>query len=103
MVETTRALPASPQTVAAYLAVLEAARIRGIQITRTKIAKLLYLADLRAIEDNRPPVSGVEWKWLEHGPYNNDLLFLENELVSHKVITRQREPFYGGWLLMTGS
>ncbi|WP_433083803.1 type II toxin-antitoxin system antitoxin SocA domain-containing protein [Dactylosporangium sp. CA-052675] len=99
MVDLPRAIPVAPQTVAAYLAVLDVARQNGMQITRTKIAKLLYLADLGAVEDGSDPISGVEWKWLEHGPFNYDLLSLENLLVARSVVSRQREEFYGGWEL----
>ncbi|WP_432986786.1 Panacea domain-containing protein [Dactylosporangium sp. CA-233914] len=99
MVDLPRVMPVAPQTVAAYLAVLDVARLRGMQITRTKIAKLLYLTDLCAIEDGSNPISGVEWKWLDHGPYNNDLISLENLLVSTSLVSRQREEFYGGWEL----
>ncbi|MDG4803737.1 type II toxin-antitoxin system antitoxin SocA domain-containing protein [Micromonospora sp. WMMD980] len=90
---------ASARTAAAYLAVLGLARTLGYVITRLKIAKLLYLADLRAIEAGDDPVSGIQWKWLNYGPYNNSLLFLEDELVEAGVVRREPEPYYGGqWL-----
>lgn len=89
------ALPASPRTAAAYLAVLSLARARGHVITRVKMAKLLYLADLAAIREGDDPVSGVEWRWLNHGPFNNVLQFLENELVRRGVVKLQE--YYGGF------
>ncbi|GIJ07287.1 Panacea domain-containing protein [Micromonospora andamanensis] len=50
------------------------------------MAKLLYLADLAAVRESEDPVSGVEWRWLNHGPFNNSLQFLENELVDYGVV-----------------
>lgn len=98
MTQVTPSYPASSQTVAAFVAVLRSAQVLGSRvITRLKIAKLLYLTDLRAVERGDEPVSGVEWRWLQHGPYNNDLLFLENYLVTAGNITRDR--FYKGWAL----
>lgn len=88
-----------PRTVAAYLAVLQAARDKGCEITRLKLAKLLYLADLHAIQHGDDAVSGVRWLWLNYGPYNNGLLALEDEFVSAGVVRRETEPFYGGNVL----
>src|SRR4051812_30721320 len=90
-------LAAPPRTVAAYLAVLEAARLQGYVITRLKLAKLLYLSDLSAVREGDNPVSGIEWKWLDHGPFNNVLQFLENDLVRSEVIGRQQ--YYWGFQL----
>lgn len=95
MVEPAPPLPASPRTVAAYLAVLKLARERGYVITRLKIAKLLYLADLAAVREGDDPISGIEWRWLNHGPFNNVLQFLENDLVKRSVV--RRDQFYLGF------
>lgn len=92
---TAPALPASDRTVAAYLAVLKLARERGYVITRTKIAKLLYLADLEAVRAGDDPISGVEWRWLHHGPFNNALQYLENALVSQDVV--RLDEYYNGY------
>ncbi|MFI7552506.1 Panacea domain-containing protein [Micromonospora sediminimaris] len=59
------------------------------------MAKLLYLADLAAVRESEDPVSGVEWRWLNHGPFNNSLQFLENELVDYGVV--QRESYFQGF------
>jgi uncharacterized phage-associated protein len=88
---------APPRTVAAVVALLSAARRLGVTITRTKVAKLLYLADLQAVDEGVTPPSGVEWKWLDHGPYNNCLMFLENDLVRTDIVLR--EEYYGGYSL----
>jgi uncharacterized phage-associated protein len=88
-------LPASPRTVAAYLAVLKFARERGYIVTRMKMAKLLYLADLDAVRAGDDPVSGVEWRWLNHGPFNNKLQFLETALADQGVV--QLDEYYRGY------
>ncbi|QSB13958.1 SocA family protein [Natronosporangium hydrolyticum] len=86
---------ASSRTVAAYLALLQLSRERGYVVTRVKVAKLLYLADLAAVRGGDEPISGVEWKWLDHGPFNNILQHLENNLVDSNIV--QREPYYAGY------
>lgn len=81
---------------AALVAVLSAARAQGAVITRMKLAKLLYLADLRAIEQLGRPCSGVEWRWLHYGPFSKGLLAVEDDLVCAGVVEREtRENFYG--------
>jgi len=90
---------ATPRTIAAYLSVLRFARDRGYVITRLKIAKLLYLADLRAVQAGDDPISGIQWRFLHFGPYDNSLLYLEDQLVQSGVIHREQEPYFGGkWL-----
>lgn len=80
----------------AAVALLEHARRRGFVITRTKFAKLLYLADLRAVERDLRPFSGIEWKWLQHGPFNNSIFTLEADLISAGIIERtERETALG--------
>lgn len=90
-----------PQSFAAYCRVLEKAKTARVSVTRTKIAKLLYLADLEAVRDGHAPVTHIEWKWLDHGPYNNALMFVENELVEQGHLTRetmQHGPYQGTYL-----
>lgn len=95
MAEPVPSTAASRQTIAAYLAVLRLARERGYVITRLKMAKLLYLADLAAVRAGDEPVSGVQWRWLAHGPFNNALQFLENDLAERHII--QRDQYYSGF------
>jgi uncharacterized phage-associated protein len=80
---------------AAVLAVLRVARDRGYLITRVKLAKLLYLADLRAVAAGGDPLSGIEWKWLNHGPFNNILLDIERDLDRDGFISTEQtfHPF----------
>jgi uncharacterized phage-associated protein len=82
---------------AALVALLAAARAQGTIITRTKLAKLLYLADLRAVEELGRPGSGVEWRWWHYGPFSKLLQSVEEDLVSAGVVEREAtENYYGG-------
>jgi uncharacterized phage-associated protein len=90
------AISPSSRRRAAVLAVLRAAQERGYVVSRVKLAKLLYLADLRAVETGGDPVSGVEWKWLDHGPFNTVLFDVEDQLAKDQVIRCTVVPFIGG-------
>lgn len=77
---------ASAHTVAAVLVVLDTAREYGYTVTRTTLAKLLFFADLESVKQGGDPVSGLEWRWRHHGPYDNILLRIEEELVvRHRI------------------
>lgn len=71
-----------------YEALLVLAAERGLNITRTKIAKLLYLADLRSVEHSGASGSGVAWRWRDYGPFDNRLLAVEDRLVKDDVVKR---------------
>jgi uncharacterized phage-associated protein len=77
---------ASARTVAAVLAVLDTAREYGYTVTRTTLAKLLFFADLESVKQGGDPVSGLEWRWRHHGPYDNILLRIEDELVVRQQV-----------------
>jgi uncharacterized phage-associated protein len=81
---------------AALVALLAAARAQGTIITRTKLAKLLYLADLRAVHELGRTGSGVEWRWWHYGPFSKLLQSVEDDLVAAGVIGREvTENYYG--------
>ncbi|WP_169789135.1 Panacea domain-containing protein [Nonomuraea candida] len=84
-----------PAAVVAYL--LATARTNGMRINRTKLAKLLYLADLRAVERGFPPGSGVEWRWRHYGPHSLRLAEVEHDLSEAGVIEveEKTDPFAG--------
>ena len=52
-------------------ALAAAAKSRGIELTIMMVAKLLYLADLRAVRQDGQAYSGIRWLWDNHGPWNN--------------------------------
>jgi uncharacterized phage-associated protein len=83
-------------TSAAVLQVLIAARANGVVINRTKLAKLLYLADLRAVDEDLPPGSDVDWRWRHYGPYSDALLAVERDLESAGVMEVSKTQNYFG-------
>lgn len=74
------------------------ARETGCQITRTKLAKLLYFADLAAVEEGQSPFTGATWRWRDHGPYDNSLIRVEESLAENSAVSifDAREWAYGG-------
>jgi uncharacterized phage-associated protein len=82
--------------MSAVVALLKVAREQGCSISRTKVAKLLYLADLKAVEDGGTPFTGATWRWRDYGPYDNALMRVEGDLVSAQLAERhdtRGEPF----------
>ena len=67
----------------AMRALLGLAAARNLQMSRMKVAKLLYLADLRSVEHDGVPGSGVVWQWRHYGPFSNGLKRVENDLVDN--------------------
>ncbi|MEU9832023.1 hypothetical protein AB0D67_10845 [Streptosporangium sp. NPDC048047] len=83
----------SPTPLArAVLAVLKVAREPHVEITRTKLAPLLYLADLDAIELGRTRFSGAAWRWDGHGPYDHALIRAEEWAVESGLAERRDSP-----------
>lgn len=64
------------------LAVLKAAKEQGCEVNRTKLAKLLYFADVQAVEEGGTAFSGATWRWRNYGPYDNALMRAEGIIVS---------------------
>lgn len=72
-------------------AVFETVRYASEQeflITRTKLMKLLYLADLRAVDKGQMVRSEANWVWHNYGPFDQALLTVEDDLVSARKIER---------------
>ncbi|MES9536176.1 type II toxin-antitoxin system antitoxin SocA domain-containing protein [Spirillospora sp. NPDC049024] len=84
-----------PAAAIAYL--LASARAHGMRVNRTKLTKLLYLADLRAVEHGLPPGSGVEWRWRHYGPHSLRLKEIERDLqdAGHVQVEGTVDPFTG--------
>lgn len=86
----------SPNPLAgAVLAVLKAARELELEVTRTKLPKLLYLADLEAVESGRTPFTGATWRWGEHGPYDHALMRAEDWVVESELVERRDDRDVG--------
>jgi uncharacterized phage-associated protein len=71
---------------AAIVTLLDVARAEGVIINRTKLAKLLYLADLRAVEEFGRPMSGLRWYWYYHGPWDNSVYPLLEDLDARGAV-----------------
>lgn len=69
-------------------ALLQLARDRGLRMTRTKVVKLLYLADLRSAASDGHVRSGILWRWWHYGPYCQSLRRVEDALVVGGLIER---------------
>jgi|SRR4051794_20971090 len=83
-------------TSAAVVLLLKVARESGVIINRVKLAKLLYLADVRAVAEDLPPGTDVEWRWRHYGPHSNALQEIESDLCAARVIQAERSlTFYG--------
>lgn len=52
------------------LSLFRVARDQGHLLDRTKIAELLYLADLSAVENGGIAFSGATWRWENYGPFD---------------------------------
>ncbi|TDC97266.1 Panacea domain-containing protein [Actinomadura sp. 7K507] len=84
-----------PAAAIAYL--LASARTNGMRVNRTKLTKLLYLADLRAVDRGLPPGSGVDWRWRHYGPHSLRLKEVERDLreAGHVQVEETVDPFTG--------
>ena len=58
-------------------------------MTRTKVVKLLYLADLRSVAVSGMARSGVLWRWWHYGPYCQSLKSVEDSLVGEGAVERE--------------
>lgn len=69
-------------------ALLQLAHDRRLRMTRTKVVKLLYLADLGAVASGGRARSGILWRWWHYGPYCQSLRRVEDALVGDGLIER---------------
>lgn len=65
---------------------------QGRVLNRTKIAKLLYLADLSAVENGGVAFSGATWRWENYGPFDPAQYRVEDALVASGLIERTQDP-----------
>lgn len=80
----------NPDRAAASIhALLVLAARRALGMTRTKVVKLLYLADLRCVGATGAARSGVLWRWWHYGPYCQSLRGAEDALVDSGAVERQ--------------
>ena len=74
------------------LSLFRVARDQGCVLNRTKIAKLLYLADLSAVEEGGVAFSCATWRWENYGPFDPAQYRVEDALVASKIIERTQDP-----------
>lgn len=63
-----------------YFYILKYFNDRGKGVPKTKLAKLLYLADFRNFFEELQPMSGVRYVHRQYGPLADDFLSLTDEL-----------------------
>ncbi|MFF9309801.1 type II toxin-antitoxin system antitoxin SocA domain-containing protein [Streptomyces sp. NPDC014748] len=85
-------------TSAAVVQLLSVARASGVIVNRTKLAKLLFLADFEAVDQGCAPGSGVEWRWRHFGPYSDSLRDIEADLEQAGVVKVVETTNYYGTL-----
>ncbi|MBB6119451.1 type II toxin-antitoxin system antitoxin SocA domain-containing protein [Nocardiopsis algeriensis] len=74
------------------LSLLRVARDQGRVLNRTKVAKLLYLADLCAVESGGVAFTGATWRWENHGPFDPAQYRVEDALVASGLVERVQDP-----------
>ncbi|MFI7227615.1 hypothetical protein ACIBO5_30750 [Nonomuraea angiospora] len=77
-------------SAAAVAYLLATARATGTRVSRTKLSHLLYLADLRAVEQGLPAGSGLEWRWNPGGPRSFRRVEVERDLREAGVRENER-------------
>ncbi|WP_096907002.1 Panacea domain-containing protein [Dietzia sp. WMMA184] len=78
----------------ALISLLKRASDRGVEITTTKVAKFLYLADLRSVELYGESFSGFTWTWDNHGPWDSTI-YRSAETLEAQGIVKTTEASYG--------
>lgn len=67
----------------------------NLTVGRVKIVKLLYLADLRAVEESGQPFTGFVWRWKDHGPFDADFYGAARRLIQQNVVAHEPTDRYG--------
>ncbi len=96
-------VPSQPSDplVGAVLAILKAARELGFEINKTKLVKLLYFADIQAIEQGGVQFSGATWRWDNFGPFDRAIAAAELQLADSNLIERRDDRLFDGQCLLT--
>ncbi|MDN6659484.1 MAG: hypothetical protein L0L18_10825 [Acidipropionibacterium jensenii] len=70
--------------------------VHNMHITRTKVLKLLYLVDLRAVDEGLTCRSGIDWEWYNYGPFDRAVLAVEDTLVQVGAVVKERRQSASG-------
>lgn len=68
----------------------------NMHITRTKVLKLLYLVDLRAVDERLASRSGIDWEWYNYGPFDRSVLAVEDALVQAGAVVKEQRQTASG-------
>ncbi len=69
-----------------YFACLKFAANEHGNVSKTKLAKLLYLADFKSFFENLEPISGVKYRRLEYGPVPDVFFSMTDDLLDQGKI-----------------
>ncbi len=69
-----------------YFACIKFAANGHGNVPKTKLAKLLYLADFKSFFDNLEPISGVKYRRLEYGPVPDVFFSMTDDLLEQGKI-----------------
>lgn len=69
-----------------YFACLKFAANSHGNVPKTKLAKLLYLADFKSFFENLEPISGVKYRRLEYGPVPDVFFSMTDDLLEQGKI-----------------
>ena len=69
-----------------YFACLKFAANKHGNVPKTKLAKLLYLADFKNFFENLEPISGVKYRRLEYGPVPDVFFSMTDDLLDQGKI-----------------
>ncbi len=76
----------SPETLDLALALLSRAQDKGHRLNKTKLLKLMYLADIEHFRKNGKTLTGFEWIFFLYGPWSAEYDFLLAELERRDFI-----------------
>lgn len=55
-------------------------------LTKTKLVKLLYLADRQAVKERGTPITGIQYQRYYYGPYSEDIQRAIEEMRGYEIL-----------------
>lgn len=77
---------------AVYYLVKRACEMLDEPLTRTKVVKLLFLADLRCKAQVHRTISGAEYKYYTYGPFAPEILAALQDMDGYEI-TEEAQPY----------
>jgi hypothetical protein len=76
----------------AIVYMIEAAQVIGVsKLGRTKLMKLLFLADDRSMQELKRTISGTEYTYYTYGPFASDVLLALEEMDGYEILEVPRD------------